>query len=107
MENELETVSQSNSELNIRIVEKEQQYKEVRTQVESMRVTYEKHQKELNERLERTVQENSSMMDLQRALDEERRRVDELQIGTYTLSSNPWISLPSLHLIFHQVYLTY
>ena len=83
MENELETVSQSNSELNIRIVEKEQQYKEVRTQVESMRVTYEKHQKELNERLERTVQENSSMMDLQRALDEERRRVDELQICKY------------------------
>ena len=83
MENELETVSQSNSELSIRIVEKEQQYKEVRTQVESMRVTYEKHQKELNERLERTVQENSSMMDLQRALDEERRRVDELQICKY------------------------
>ena len=65
----------------IRIVEKEQQYKEVRTQVESMRVTYEKHQRELNERLERTVQEKSSMQDLTRALDEERRRVDELQIG--------------------------
>ena len=67
----------------IRIVEKEQQYKEVRTQVESMRVTYEKHQRELNERLERTVQEKSSMQDLTRALDEERRRVDELQIGEY------------------------
>ena len=65
----------------IRIIEKEQQYKEVRTQVESMRVTYEKHQRELNERLERTVQEKSSMQDLTRALDEERRRVDELQIG--------------------------
>ena len=48
MENEMESMSQSNSELSIRIVEKEQQYKEVRTQVESMRVTYEKHQKELN-----------------------------------------------------------
>ena len=45
LENELETTSQSNSELSIRIIEKEQQYKEVRTQVESMRVTYEKHQK--------------------------------------------------------------
>ena len=45
LENEMETVSQSNSELSIRIIEKEQQYKEVRTQVESMRVTYEKHQK--------------------------------------------------------------
>ena len=67
----------------IRIIEKEQQYKEVRTQVESMRVTYEKHQRELNERLERTVQEKSSMQDLTRALDEERRRVDELQIGEY------------------------
>ena len=67
----------------IRIIEKEQQYKEVRTQVESMRVTYEKHQRELNERLERTVQEKSSMQDLTRALDEERRRVDELQIGKY------------------------
>ena len=65
----------------IRIIEKEQQYKEVRSQVESMRVTYEKHQRELNERLERTVQEKSSMQDLTRALDEERRRVDELQIG--------------------------
>ena len=65
----------------IRIIEKEQQYKEVRTQVESMRVTYEKHQRELNERLERTVQEKSSMQDLTRALDEERRRVDELQVG--------------------------
>ena len=86
MENELETVSQSNSELSIRIVEKEQQYKEVRTQVESMRVTYEKHQRELNERLERTVQENSSMMDFQRALDEERRRVDELQICKYKMA---------------------
>ena len=45
----------------MRIIEKEQQYKEVRTQVESMRVTYEKHQRELNERLERSVQENSAM----------------------------------------------
>ena len=105
LENDMETVSQSNSELvidftkknfkiynyshccclftfqSIRIIEKEQQYKEVRTQVESMRVTYEKHQRELNERLERTVQEKSSMQDLTRALDEERRRVDELQVG--------------------------
>ena len=73
--------SQSNSELSIRIVEKEQQYKEVRTQVESMRVTYEKHQKELNERLERSVAENSAMSELQRALDAERLRVDELQVA--------------------------
>ena len=65
LENELETVSSTNSELSIRIIEKEQQYKEVRTQVESMRVTYEKHQKELNERLERSVQENSAMTELQ------------------------------------------
>ena len=65
MENEMETVSQTNSELSVRIIEKEQQYKEVRTQVESMRVTYEKHQRELNERLERSVQENSAMSELQ------------------------------------------
>ena len=45
LENEMESVSQNNSELSIRIIEKEQQYKEVRTQVESMRMTYEKHQK--------------------------------------------------------------
>ena len=77
----------------IRIVEKEQQYKEVRTQVESMRVTYEKHQRELNERLERTVQEKSSMQDLTRALDEERRRVDELQIGEYYSSTQFFYSM--------------
>ena len=75
----------SNSELQIRIVEKEEQYKEVRTQVESMRVTYEKHQRELNERLERTVQENSAVTDLQRALDGERLRVDELQVRLFIL----------------------
>merc|ERR1712150_273233 len=81
MENEMETVSQTNSELSVRIIEKEQQYKEVRTQVESMRVTYEKHQRELNERLERSVQENSAMSELQVALDGERLRVDELQVA--------------------------
>ena len=63
-----------------RIIEKEQQYKEVRTQVESMRMTYEKHQKELSERLERSVQENSAMVELQTALNGERLRVDELQV---------------------------
>ncbi len=77
----------SNSELQIRIVEKEEQYKEVRTQVESMRVTYEKHQRELNERLERTVQENSAVTDLQRALDGERLRVDELQVRLFIMST--------------------
>ena len=45
LENEMESVSQNNSELSIRIIEKEQQYKEVRSQVESMRMTYEKHHK--------------------------------------------------------------
>merc|ERR1712086_756137 len=70
-----------NSELSIRIIEKEQQYKEVRTQVESMRMTYEKHQKELNDRLERSVQENSAMVELQTALNGERLRVDELQVA--------------------------
>ena len=75
LENEMESVSQNNSELSIRIIEKEQQYKEVRTQVESMRMTYEKHQKELNDRLERSVQENSAMVELQTALNGERLRM--------------------------------
>ena len=87
----------------IRIIEKEQQYKEVRTQVESMRVTYEKHQRELNERLERTVQEKSSMQDLTRALDEERRRVDELQVGEcYSIFTQ---FLLNFYSIFTQFYL--
>ena len=86
----------------IRIIEKEQQYKEVRTQVESMRVTYEKHQRELNERLERTVQEKSSMQDLTRALDEERRRVDELQVGEcYSIFTQ---FLLNFYSIFTQLY---
>ena len=45
-----------------------------------MRMTYEKHQKELSERLERSVQENSAMVELQTALNGERLRVDELQV---------------------------
>ena len=51
------------------------------SQVQSMKVTYEKHQREMSEKLERTVQENAEMLELQRAIEEERNRVDELQVG--------------------------
>ena len=46
-----------------------------------MRMTYEKTQKELNERLERSTQENVVMVETTKALELERQRVDELQVG--------------------------
>ena len=56
-----------------------------------MRMTYEKTQKELNERLERSTQENVVMVETTKALELERQRVDELQVGV--------LGIPS-HLIF-------
>ena len=55
--------------------------REVSSQVQSMRMTYEKTQKELNERLERSTQENVVMVETTKALELERQRVDELQVG--------------------------
>ena len=46
-----------------------------------MRVTFEKHQKELTDKLERSTQENEALEDLRGALQEERLRVDELQVA--------------------------
>jgi hypothetical protein len=46
-----------------------------------MRMTYEKTQKELSERLERTTQENGVLAEVTKALEVERQRVDELQVG--------------------------
>jgi hypothetical protein len=61
-------------------VEKERQVREVSSQVQSMRMTYEKTQKELSERLERTTQETCVMAEVTKALEVERQRVDELQV---------------------------
>jgi hypothetical protein len=44
-------------------------------------MTYEKTQKELSERLERTTQENGVMAEVTKALEVERQRVDELQVA--------------------------
>ncbi len=43
-------------------------------------MTYEKTQRELSERLERTTQETSNLGEIQKALEAERFRVDELQV---------------------------
>lgn len=76
------TIYKQNEELSIRIVEKERQVREVSSQVQSMRMTYEKTQKELNERLERSTQDNTLLEETKKALEVERQRVDELQVAT-------------------------
>ena len=48
-------MSHTNEDLSVKIVEKERQVKEVTTQVQSMQVSYEKHKREMSEKLEKTV----------------------------------------------------
>ena len=58
------------------------QVREVTTQVQSMQVSYEKHKREMSEKLEKTVKsETEAVGGMQAALDEERHRVDELQVA--------------------------
>ena len=66
-------------------MEKERQVREVSSQVQTMKMTYEKTQKELSERLERTTAETSVMAEVSKALEVERHRVDELQVGFFKL----------------------
>lgn len=57
-------------------------------------MTYEKTQRELSERLERTTQETSNLGEIQKALEAERLRVDELQVNhVYPLCYALWFSL--------------
>ncbi|TRY77089.1 hypothetical protein TCAL_02709 [Tigriopus californicus] len=68
-------------DLTIKVVEKEKQVKEFTSQVQTMRVTYEKTQKELSERVEKSSQDGQALKEVEMALHEERLRVDELQIA--------------------------
>lgn len=70
-----------NEDLSIRIVEFEVQVKEMRSQYESLQMEYQKQTFALKERTEKANLDNGSLADLQKLLDNERFRVDELQVS--------------------------
>jgi len=70
-----------NGDLSIRIVEFEVQVKEMRSQYESLQMEYQKQTFALKERTEKANLDNGSLADLQKLLDNERFRVDELQVS--------------------------
>jgi len=74
-----ESCSHQNEVLSIKIVEREQHIKEVTTQVESMKVSMERQQREMAERGERATQDLKAIGDLEGRLEGERNRVDEIQ----------------------------
>jgi len=70
-----------NEDLSIRIVEFEVQVKEMKSQYESLQMEYQKQTFELKERTEKANLDHGSLTDLQKLLDNERFRVDELQVS--------------------------
>ena len=76
---DIESAQHQNEVLTIKIVEKEQHIKEVHQQVESMKVTMERQQREMNDRCERSSQDTLAIQDLNSRLDGERSRSDEIQ----------------------------
>ena len=69
-----------NEDLSIKIVEFEVQVKEMRSQYESLQMEYQKQTLDLKERSEKASLDQGSLVDLQKLLDSERARVDELQV---------------------------
>ena len=80
LQTDCDSMNHQNEVLSIKIVEKEEHIRQVTTQVESMKVSFEKTQRELSERMERTSQDTQSMADLQKEIEIERTRVDEMQL---------------------------
>jgi len=78
---ELEDAGARYEDLGARLEERERTVKEVTTSMQSLRVVQERTQRELDERLEKSVGENEALEDLREALREERLRVDELQVA--------------------------
>lgn len=80
LQSELDSSNNQKEELSVKIVEKERQVKEVTSHAQTVKISYEKHQKEMSEKLERSAMENENLKEMELALEEERRRVDELQV---------------------------
>lgn len=78
---DLTAATHAKEELYIKVEEKERQVREVTSQVQTMKVSYEKHTRELSEKLEKSQEKTEALGDLQKALDLERLRVDELQVS--------------------------
>ena len=68
-------------DLNIRLVEYEVQVKEMRSQYEELQMEYHKQSLVLKEKTDRASLDQGSLEDLQKLLDSERARVDELQLS--------------------------
>eukprot|EP00095_Tigriopus_kingsejongensis_P009633 snap_masked-scaffold94_size379870-processed-gene-2.5 protein:Tk09633 transcript:snap_masked-scaffold94_size379870-processed-gene-2.5-mRNA-1 annotation:"putative restin" len=78
---DFDQLSNQNEDLSIKVVEREHQVREYTSQVQTMKVSYEKSQKELTEKAEKSNQDGDALKELEKALDDERIRVDELQIA--------------------------
>jgi len=70
-----------NEDLGIRIVESERQVQEFRSQYESLTQEYKKQQLMLIEKEEKTLLDLGSIEEMQKAIDAEALRVDELQVA--------------------------
>ena len=81
LQTDYDSIFHQNEVLTIKIVEKEEHIRQVTTQVESMKISFEKNQKELSERMERTSQDSLTLADLQKEVEVERNRVDEMQLA--------------------------
>ena len=68
-------------DLNVRLVEYEVQVKEMRSQYEELQMEYQKQSLVLKEKTDRASLDHGSLEDLQKLLDSERARVDELQLS--------------------------
>ena len=68
-------------ELNVRLVEYEVQVKEMRSQYEELQMEYQKQSLVLKEKTDRASLDQGSLEDLQKLVDCERARVDELHLS--------------------------